>query len=132
MPDGATIRLIGNQTRRVACELVMKSPDGWVVTFNEERRTLEQSSKFYALCTRLAQSDLTWDGERQVKRSWHDLLIHAWMLATDRNPRLLPGLNGGRVSLLMSTRDMTKPEMSELIDFASAWCAMHSIDLGEE
>ena len=77
----------------------------------------------------LAQSTLTWDGERQSKRAWHDLLLHSWMLATGKEPRLVEGLNGGRVSLLMGTRDMGISEMSELIDFATAWAVEHGIEV---
>jgi hypothetical protein len=125
--DGATVRLGGEHTRRIACKLIAEAPDGWVVKIGEEHRSLDQAAKFYALCSTLARSTLTWDGERQSKRAWHDLLVHAWMLATDRKARLLPGLNGGRVSLLLGTRDMTKSEMSELLDFTMAWATEHGV-----
>ena len=121
----------GMHTRQAACEMVRQAPQGFVVTIEPPARTLDQSNKFYAICTTLAQSIMTWDGERQSKRAWHDLLLHAWMIATGKQPRLVEGLNGGRVSLLMGTRDMTKGEMSELIDFATSWCAMHDIEVRE-
>lgn len=127
--DGATILLVGGRTREVAHKAVERAPSGWMVTVSEPSRTLEQSSRFYALCTDLARSSMTWDGERRSKDDWHDLLIHAWMLATNRKPRLVAGLNGGRVSLLMGTRNMSSSMMSELIDFAVAWAVEHRIDV---
>jgi hypothetical protein len=127
--NGATILLAGLHTRMAACEAVRQAPTGFVVRIEAPARTLDQSAKFYALCSQVAQSTETWDGERQSKRAWHDLLLHAWMLATDRKPRLVEGLNGGRVSLLMGTRDMTKGEMSELLDFSTAWAVSHGIEV---
>jgi hypothetical protein len=128
--DGIAIRLHGLNTRQLACEHVRQAPSGWLVTISPPPRTLDQSAKFYALCSQLAQSTLTWDGERQSKRAWHDLLLHGWMLATGKEPRLVEGLNGaGRVSLLMGTRDMGISEMSELIDFATAWAVEHGIEV---
>lgn len=127
--NGATILLAGLHTRMAACQAVREAPTGFVVKIEAPARTLDQSSKFYALCSQLAQSTLTWDGERQSKRAWHDLLLHAWMIATNKQPRLVEGLNGGRVSLLMGTRDMSKTDMSELIDFAAAWAIEHGIEV---
>lgn len=129
MTDGIAIHLRGLNTRQLACEHVRQAPSGWLVSISPPPRTLDQSAKFYALCSQLAQSTLTWDGERQSKRAWHDLLLHAWMLATGKEPRLVEGLNGGRVSLLMGTRDMGISEMSELIDFATAWAVEHGIEV---
>jgi hypothetical protein len=126
---GIAIRLHGLNTRQLACEHVRQAPQGFVVKIEPPPRTLDQSAKFYSICTALAQSTLTWDGERQSKRAWHDLLLHSWMLATGKEPRLVEGLNGGRVSLLMGTRDMGISEMSELIDFATAWAVEHGIDV---
>lgn len=129
---GVPIVLAGIHTRAAACQAIREAPNGFVVKIEPMPRTLDQSAKFYAICTTLAQSTMTWDGERQNKRAWHDLLLHAWMIATGRESRLVEGLNGGRVSLLMGTRDMSAGEMSELIDFATSWCAMHDIALREE
>jgi len=46
MPDGATIRLLGDQTRRAACQLVMAAPEGWLMAIDRPRRSLRQSSRF--------------------------------------------------------------------------------------
>jgi NinB protein len=128
---GVPIVLAGIHTRAAACQAVREAPSGFVVRIEAPPRSSDQSSKFYALCSQLAGSALTWDNERQSKRGWHDLLLHGWMLATDRNPRLVAGLNGGRVSLLMSSREMTKAEMAELIDFSLAWAAEKGIEINE-
>lgn len=131
MEGPLVIHLVGGQTRQAACRLIERAPAGHTVTIAEPGRTLEQSDKFYALCSDLAKSELTWDGRRQNKKAWHDLLLHAWMLATNRHPMLVPGLNGGRVSLLMGTKGMSKTMMSELIDFSTAWAVEHGVAVKE-
>jgi NinB protein len=125
----AAIVLSGPRSRAVAKEWVEKAPRGWVCSLEREPRTNDQSRKFYAICSQLAKSEVTWDGERQTKRGWHDLLIHGWMIATQQEPRLVAGLNGGRVSLMKGTSDLKVDEMSELIDLATAWAAQHGIEV---
>jgi hypothetical protein len=129
--DGATIQLVGDQTRRAACALVMQAPERWVVTIDQPRRTLQQSSRFWATCSDVAKSELTWGGTRQDKESWHDLFLSGWHVIKDHPPRLLIGIEGERVSLVRHTRTMNQTDMSELLDYASAWCAMRNISLRE-
>jgi len=133
MSDGATILLIGPETRRAACELVQQAPQGWMVRIGEPPRTLEQSSRFWATCRDVARSGATWDGERQTKQGWHDLFLSAWLVATrQRSPRLMIGLEGERVCLIPHSRDLSEREMSEVLDYIGAWCAMRSIPLKED
>jgi len=130
MSDGATILLIGPETRRAACELVQQAPTGWMVRIGEPPRTLEQSSRFWASCRDVARSSATWDGERQTKQGWHDLFLSAWLVATrQRSPRLMLGLEGERVCLIPHSRDLTEREMSELLDYMESWAATHGITL---
>jgi hypothetical protein len=130
--DKSVSLIIGGEvTRHLAHQWVDLAPLGCVITVEREPRTPQQADKFYAICTQLAQSDMTWNGKRKTKEGWHDLLIHAWMIATGRHPEMEPGLEGGMVSLLMSTKKMKKPEMSELLDYTIAWATSHGINIGE-
>jgi hypothetical protein len=94
-----------------------------------ERRTLGQSDKFWTICSLLSQSDVEWDGERQSKQAWHDLLMHGWMIATQRPVRLKRGLEGEMVSIGLTSRSLPKTDMIELLDYAVAWATAHGIDL---
>lgn len=133
MSDGATILLVGAETRRAACELVQQAPTGWLVRIGEPPRTLEQASRFWASCRDVARSSATWDGERQTKQGWHDLFLSGWAVLTrNERPRLMLGLEGERVCLIPHSRDLSEREMSELLDYISAWCARHGIPLKEE
>jgi hypothetical protein len=130
--EGATIVLVGDQTRRAASELVQRAPPGWVVTIDKPRRTLAQSSKFWAACSEAAKSGVPWGGTPQDKQSWHDLFVSGWLIAAkDEPPRMLIGLEGERVSLVRHTRWMSETDMSDLLDYSSAWCAMRGIALRE-
>ena len=134
MSDGATILLIGPETRRAACELVQQAPQGWMVRIGEPPRTLEQSSRFWATCRDVARSSATWDGERQTKQAWHDLFLSGWLIATRRQrpPRLMLGLEGERICLIPHSRDLSEREMSEVLDYIGAWCAGNGIPLKED
>lgn len=132
MSDTKTIVLGGGQSRDVAIAWVLSAQAGCVASVSSEPRTPQQSDKFYAICTDLAQSTITWDGDRLDKQAWHDLLIHGWMVATAKHPRLVKGLEGERVSLLLSTRKLPKNQMSELLDYAVAWATSHGLDVSGE
>jgi len=132
MSEGATIRLVGDQTRRAACQLVMAAPEGWIVQIDRPRRTLRQSSKFWATCGEVAQSGMTWSGTTHSKDDWHTLFLAGWSIVKDRPTRVLIGLEGELVSLVPHSRNLTESEMSELLDYQAAWCAMHRVTLREE
>ena len=129
--DGATVVLLGDATRRTACDLVMRAPSEWTVRIDPPKRTLQQSSRFWATCSDLSKSDITWSGERCSKPEWHDLLISAWLTTQGKPPRFLLGLEGERVSLVKHTRDMSKEEMASLIDYSTAWAVMRGVELND-
>lgn len=61
------------------------------------------------------------------------MLVDAWERATDRLPgRVVPSLDGsGIVVLNRSTRKMSKADMSELIEFVTAWAVDQGVQIGE-
>lgn len=130
--DGATVRLGGDHTRLVACKLVQDAPDGWIVQIGKPPRTLKQSSRFWATCGAVAQTDFTWGGTRHDKQGWHDLFLSGWHTLKGRPPRLMLGIEGERVSLGRYTRDLPETEMSDLLDYTDAWCAMRGIAVGND
>lgn len=132
MAEGATVQLVGDQTRQAACRLIMRAPEGWVVRIDRPGRTLRQSSKFWATCGDVAKSGFTWSGTTHDKQGWHDLFLAGWNIAKQRPVRLLIGLEGELVSLMRHSSTLSEAEMAELLDYTSAWCAMHDIALRED
>jgi hypothetical protein len=129
MSDGASVRLGGEHTRRIACKLVEEAPDGWVVNISAPPRTLEQSSKFWTLCSLVAAADPRRGAIELDKQDWHDLFLRGWAICKGDSPRLLLGLEGERVSLVRHSRWLSKDDMSDLLDYVSAWCAGHNINV---
>lgn len=130
--DGATIRLAGDHTRLAATKLVQEAPNGWLVKIGAPPRTLKQTSRFWATCGAVAQTDFTWSGTRHDKQGWHDLFLCGWHTLKGHPPRLLIGLEGERVMLGKYTRDLGERDMSDLLDYTEAWCAMRGIKTGHE
>jgi len=128
--DGAIIQLLGDQTRRVACEMIQRVPDGWICKIDKPRRTLQQSSRFWAVCGDVAKSGFIWGGSTLPKDDWHTLFLSAWNIAEHRPARLVIGLENELVNLIPQSRSLTVEQMSSLIDYCTAWAVMHGIELG--
>jgi hypothetical protein len=127
--DGATVLLGGERSRAAAVDLIMRAPMGWLCKIGSPPRTLDQNAKFWAMCTALAASEITWSGDRQAKDDWHDLLVSGWCVAEGRPPKLLIGLEGERVSLAKHTHNLGVDGMSSLIDYTAAWAAVRGISV---
>jgi len=117
--DGATVRLSGD-ARRLAHELIDKAPDGWVMAINQPPRTLRQSDTFWRLCG-LCAKQLRMQ-EPLDKQEWHDVFLSGFFQARGKSPRLIIGIEGERISLTKHSRWMGKEEMSDLLDYVTAWC----------
>ena len=113
----------GNGDRNRAMALIAQVPEGTRVEFRASKRSLPQNARFWA-----ALSDIA----RQVK--WHGVKLRAddWKLifmdALPRETRVAPNLNGdGFVNLGRSSRDLTREEMSDIIDLMYAFGANHGV-----
>src|SRR5262245_25885621 len=118
--SGASIRLVGDKTRRAACHRVMTAPEGWVVTIDQPVRNLRQSSRFWATCGEVAKSGTTWSGTPHDKQGWHDLFLAGWSVVKERPGRLIMGLEHELVMLQRHSSRLTESEMGELLDYTSA------------
>ncbi len=69
-------------------------------------------------------TQLAWHGQKLTPDDWKDLFMGAL-----RKERLVPGINGGLTSIGMRTSDLTKEEMSDLIELICHFAAVNSIKL---
>lgn len=69
-------------------------------------------------------TQLAWHGQRLTPEDWKDLFMGAL-----RKERLVPGINGGLTSIGMRTSDLTKEEMSDLIELIDVFAAEHGVTL---
>jgi hypothetical protein len=113
--------------RDKAIHWIHKAPALTRVEFKAPKRTLEQNAKMWAMLTEIAQ---------QV--SWHALKLTAddWKLifldALKQEMRLVPNIAGnGFVNLGRSSSDLSKEEMSNLIELMLMFGAQHGVQFSD-
>lgn len=93
-----------------------------------QKRSLQQSARLWAIASDIAKSGHEWGGIKLSKNNWFRLLT-----AAVYGQKMVPDLNGnGFVFVDARTSRMTNAQISEVIAFAEAWCAEHSIELSDE
>lgn len=122
----ATLILATASERRRAHAWIDHAPAGCRVEFKEAKRTTEQNAKMWAMLTELA-----------VQVPWHGLKLSAddWKLvfldALKAEMRLVPNLaNTGFINLGRSSSDLSKQEMSDLIELLYKFGAEHDVKFG--
>lgn len=121
MSERRIFRLVHDQARIGAADFARTAPEGWVVTFAEPTRNLEQNALMWPLLEDIAHQ-VEWYGHRLSSEEWKDVLT-----AGLRKEKVVPGINGGFVVLGQRTSKMTKREFSELIELIYAWGAQHGV-----
>lgn len=122
----AALTLRTKADRDRAAHWSQQAPAGTRVEFRAPRRSLDQNSLMWELLTKIAQS-VVWHGEKLNAEDWKDVLS-----ASLRKARVVPGIDTGTlVPLGMRTSDMTKAEMSALIELIYCFGAEKGVDFGE-
>ena len=80
----------------------------------------------WAMLTDVARQ-VQWYGEKLSAEDWKDL-----MTSVLKKARVVPGIEGGFVALGLRTSDMSKSEMSELIELIYAFGAQHGVIFGDD
>lgn len=97
------------------------------VELKAPKRTLPQNDRFWAMLTDVAQQ-VEHMGQRYTPDEWKILFMHA----CGREVKFLPGLDGKTfVPWGQSSSDLSKEEMTELIEFIFAWGAEHGVKFNE-
>ena len=123
----ALIVINGAFDRRKAADWCMKAPIGTRVEFKAAKRSLDQNSKMWACLTDVA-SQASHMGQRYTADQWKILFLHA----CGREVQFLPGLDGKTfLPWGQSSSDLSKQEMSNLIEFIFAWGAEHGVTFHE-
>jgi len=115
------------EARRRAVQGVQDAPDGYSVTIKEPTRNGEQNAMFHAICSDLARSKIEFAGKARNAAQWKVLLVSGHAHATKEGAELIPGLEGEFVNIRESTALMSKKRASSLIEYATAYCAMHGV-----
>ena len=123
----ATLILNGAEARLKAKAWIDKAPTNTRVEFKRARRTLDQNAALWARLTDIAEQ-VEWYGQKLTAEDWKDI-----MSASLRKARVVPGLDPGSfVPLGMRTSDMTKEEMSDLLELIAAFGAERGVIFHDE
>lgn len=119
----ATLILTGQDSRSRAAKWCMTAPLNTRVEFKEAKRSTDQNALMWAALTEVA---------RQVP--WHGLKLSAddWKLiflaGLNQEMRLVPNIEGtGFVNLGRSSSDLSKAEMTDLIELILKFGAEHGV-----
>lgn len=128
----AMLTLRSAAEREQAIQWVQKSPTGTRVEFKGPARSLDQNSRFWAMLTDVAVQGRI-DGRRFNTEQWKLMFLHAYAEERGIEIRYLPALNrAGMFPCGMSSSDLSVSEMSELMDFISAWGAENNIKFHDQ
>ena len=110
MSDKRTIRLVAT-SRPAAIEAVRNAPDGYLMTIQPPKRSLEQNAKMWCLLTDVSKQVIH-HGQRLSQEAWKDLFT-----AHLKRQVMLPNIEGdGWIALGTRTSEMGVDEMMELIE----------------
>lgn len=119
----ALLILNSADNRRKAREWVLKAPVGTRVEFKAAKRSLDQNSRLWAMLTDVA-TQATHNGRKYTPDMWKIIFMHA----CGREVQFIPSLDGKTfLPFGQSSSDLSKAEMSELIECILAWGAENGV-----
>lgn len=114
--------------RRKAADWCMKAPTGTRIEFKASKRTLPQNDRMWSMLTEVA-TQVTHLGNKYTPDQWKVLFMHA----CGREVQFLPGLDEKTfIPWGQSSSDLSKAEMSDLIEFIFAWGAEHGVTFHDD
>jgi hypothetical protein len=118
----ATVVITGDASRQKAIHWASRAPVGTRIDFKEAKRSLPQNDKLWATLTDVAVQ-VEWYGQKLTPDDWKDMFT-----ASLRKARVVPGIDAGTFVLLgLHTSDMSKDEMSNLIELIHAFGAERGV-----
>lgn len=119
----ALITIRGSADRLRIARMAEAVPFGTRVEFKASKRTLPQNDRMWAMLTDLSRQ-LEWYGKKLRPDDWKLMFMDALKCEL----RCVPNIEGnGFVNLGRSSSDLSKNEMSELIELIAAFGAQHGV-----
>lgn len=117
--------LNGKWARERAYKTVLNAPDGYIVTVEEPRRTIDQNSRLWAMLSDVAMSKPM--GRMHSPEEWKCIFMSAcgWEVA------FLPGLDGRFLPYGYRSSKLTKKQMGDLMNFIEAWGSENGVRWSE-
>ena len=122
------LTLYGASDRERAALYIAKAPTGTRVELKAAKRTLPQNDRMWAMLTDIAQQKQHC-GRKYTPDQWKILFMHA----CGREVQFLPSLdNSTYIPWGQSSSDLSKQEMSDLIEFMFAWGAENGVTFHDQ
>lgn len=119
----AVIAIVSNSDRERAAKWSKQAPIGTRVEFKEVKRSLPQNSRMWAMLTDVA-TQKTHCGRKYTTDQWKLLFMHA----CGREVQFIPALdNSTFIPWGQSSSDLSRQEMTDLIEFIFSWGAEHGV-----
>jgi hypothetical protein len=119
----ALLVLNSPRERSKAATWIDKAPRGTRLEFKGPKRTLPQNSRFWAMLTDVA-TQVPWYELKLSPDDWKLVFLDA----LKREVRMVPNIEGdGFVNLGRSSSDLSKEEMTDLIELIFAFGAKHGV-----
>lgn len=123
----ASVVVRSDADRVLLADWAYRVPVGTRVDWRGPRRSTDQNDLMWARLTDLSRN-LDWYGQKLTPEDWKDMFT-----ASLRKARVVPGLDPGSfVPLGMRTSDMSKDEMTALLDLIDAFAAERGVTFNEE
>lgn len=117
------IQLSSAAERSRAIQYVTAAPFGTRVEFKAQKRSLPQNDFMWSMLTDIAR-ELPWHGIKLTPDDWKLLFLDT----LKRELRMVPNIDGtGFVNLGRSSSDLSKQEMTDLIELIRAFGANHGL-----
>ena len=124
----ATIIILGDEDRARGKLWMDKAPEKTRVEFKASKRSVPQNDRMWAMLTDVA-SQVEWHGMKLTSDDWK--LI--FMDALNREVRIVPNVDGtGFVNLGTRSSDLSKNEMTDLIELIFAFGAKHGVQFKDD
>lgn len=124
----ALITIHGSADRARIAAWAAKAPNGTRVEFKRSKRTLPQNDRMWAMLTDIARQ-IDWYGRKLVPDDWKLIFLDA----LKRETCIVPNLEGdGFVNLGRSSSDLSKDEMSNLIELIFQFGANHGVNFQDD
>jgi hypothetical protein len=124
----ALLVMNGPADKAKAIAWINRAPPETRVEFKAAKRTLPQNDRMWAMLTDIAQQK-EHNGRRYTPDQWKVLFMHA----CGREVQFIPALDGSTfIPWGQSSSDLSKQEMTDLIEFMFSWGAEHGVVFHDE
>lgn len=114
--------------REVAAKYLIAAPFGTRVEFKVTKRSLVQNDRMWGMLTDISRQ-LRWHGVKLTPNDYKLLFLDA----LKRELRMVPNIDGtGFVNLGRSSSDLTKQEMSDLMEISAVFGAQHGVEFHDQ